>query len=64
MHMTREERLDKALKYWDFEEIARITYERSKNMKIKVKQIKSEETLQRFGNKFFTKEQVKELRSL
>lgn len=33
-------------------------------MKIKIKQIKSEETLQRFGNKFFTKAQVKELRSL
>ena len=61
--MTREERLDRALKYWDFEEIARITYERSKNMKIKVKQIKSEETLKRFGNKFFTKEQVEQIRS-
>lgn len=33
-------------------------------MKIKVNQIKSEETLQRFGNRFFTKKQVKELRSL
>lgn len=30
-------------------------------MKIKVKQIKSEETLIRSGNKFFTKEQVKEI---
>lgn len=27
-------------------------------MKIKIKQIKSEETLQRVGDKFFTKEQV------
>lgn len=31
-------------------------------MKIKIKQIKSEDTLQRFGNKFFTDEQVKEIR--
>lgn len=62
--MTREERLQRALKYSDFYELALLTYEGSKNMKIKVDQIKSEETLQRFGNKFFTKEQVKELRSL
>ena len=33
-------------------------------MKIKVKYIKSKETLQRFGNKFFTKEQVKQIRSV
>lgn len=33
-------------------------------MKIKIKQIKSEEKLQRFGNKFFTQEQIKEIRSL
>lgn len=33
-------------------------------MKINIKQIKSEEILQRFGNKFFTEIQVKELRSL
>lgn len=25
--MTKEERLDRALKYWDFEELARITME-------------------------------------
>lgn len=31
-------------------------------MKVKVKKIKSEETLQRFGNKFFTEEQLKILR--
>ena len=31
-------------------------------MKITIKQIKSEEILQRFGNKFFTKEQVRALR--
>lgn len=33
-------------------------------MKITIKQIKSEEILQRFGNKFFTKEQVKEIRGV
>lgn len=62
--MTRDERLDEALKDWDFYELAKITYERGKNMKIKVDQIKSEETLQRFGNKFFTNEQVKEIRGV
>lgn len=31
-------------------------------MEIKINQIKSEETLQRFGNRFFTKEQLKEIR--
>lgn len=31
-------------------------------MKINIKQIKSEEILQRFGNKFFTKEQLKIIR--
>ena len=62
--MSKEERLQDALKRNDFYELAKLTYERSNNMKIKIKQIKSEETLQRFGNKFFTKAQVKELRSL
>ena len=62
--MTRDERLDEALRKMDFYELALLTYERSKNMKIEVKQIKSEETLQRFGNRFFTKAQVKQLRSL
>lgn len=33
-------------------------------MKVEIKQIKSKETLQRFGNKFFTKEQVKEIRGV
>lgn len=33
-------------------------------MKINIKQIKSEEKLERFGNKFFTKEQVKEIRNV
>ena len=31
-------------------------------MKITINQIKSEETLARYGNKFFTKEQLKEIR--
>lgn len=59
--MTKEERLDEALRTMDFYELAKLTYERSNNMKIKVKQIKSEETLQRFGNRFFTKEQLKQI---
>lgn len=59
--MTRQEKLDEALRTMDFYELAKITYERSNNMKIKVKQIKSEETLQRFGNRFFTKEQLREI---
>lgn len=62
--MTREEKLQRALKYSDFYELALLTYERSKSMKIKVNQIKSEETLQRFGNKFFTEAQVKETRGV
>lgn len=62
--MTKSERLDRALKYGDFYELAKLTYERDNDMKIDINQIKSEETLQRYGNKFFTKEQVKELRSL
>lgn len=32
-------------------------------MKIKIKQIKSEETLQKFGNKFFTQEQLNDIAS-
>lgn len=59
--MTRQEKMDEALRTMDFYELAKLTYERSNNMKIKVKQIKSEETLQRFGNKFFTKEQLREI---
>lgn len=62
--MSKEERLQDALKRNDFYELAKLTYERSNNMKIKIKQIKSEEILQRFGNKFFTEIQVKALRSL
>lgn len=33
-------------------------------MKIKIKQIKSQETLQMFGNKLFTNEQIEKIRSL
>ena len=33
-------------------------------MKIDIKQAKNEETLQRFGNKFFTNEQVKEVQNV
>lgn len=32
-------------------------------MKIKIKQKRSKEVLQRFGNRFFTEVQVKEIRS-
>ena len=32
-------------------------------MRIKIKQIKSEETLEKFGNKLFTQEQLEEIRS-
>lgn len=30
-------------------------------MKIEIKQVKSEETLQRCGNRFFTQEQINEI---
>lgn len=33
-------------------------------MKINIKQIKSEEILQKFGNKLFTKEQINQIRSM
>lgn len=59
--MTRQEKMDEALRTMDFYELAKLTYERSNNMKIKVKQIKSEETLKRCGNRFFTKEQLREI---
>ena len=32
-------------------------------MRVKIKQIKSEETLQRVGNQFFTQEQIDIIRS-
>lgn len=61
--MTRKERLDNALKYMDFYELAKLTYERSGKMNIKVKYIESEQQLERYGNKFFTKEQLAEIAS-
>lgn len=60
--MSRNDRLDRALKNMDFYELAKLTIE-AQPMKIKIKQIKSEETLQRFGNKFFTEAQVEGIRS-
>lgn len=33
-------------------------------MKINIKQIKSQETLQMFGNKLFTQEQINQIRSM
>lgn len=33
-------------------------------MKVEIKQIRSKEILQRFGNKFFTKEQVEEIQNV
>lgn len=59
--MTKQERLDEALKNWDFYELAKITYERSNPMKINVKQVKSEEQLEFHDNRFFTKEQLREI---
>lgn len=59
--MTRKERLDKALKYGDFYELAKLTYERSEPMKVNVKQVKSEEKLELHGNKLFTETQLSEI---
>lgn len=59
--MTKDERLDEALRTMDFYELAKITYERSNPMKIKVKQVKSEEQLEFHGNRFFTQEQLREI---
>lgn len=33
-------------------------------MKIKIKQIKSKETLEMYGNKLFTQEQINQIRSV
>lgn len=33
-------------------------------MKVEIKQIRSKEILQRFGNKFFTKEQVEDIQNV
>ena len=57
--MNRKERLDRALKYFDPYELAKITYERNNEMKIEIKDLTpNTETLTRNGNKFFTKEQL------
>ena len=45
----------------DYYALAKLTMERQP-MKINVMYVKSEEQLQRYGNKFFTAEQVKEIR--
>ena len=47
----------------DYYALAKLTMERQP-MKINVMYVKSEEQLQRFGNKFLTETQVKGLRSL
>lgn len=59
--MSRDERLDEALRKMDFYELALLTYERSNPMKINVKQVKSEEQLELHGNRFFTQEQLHEI---
>ena len=59
--MSRDERLDEALRTMDFYELAKITYERSNPMKINVKQVKSEEQLEFHGNRFFTQVQLREI---
>ena len=59
--MTREQRLDEALRTMDFYELAKITYERSNPMNINVKQVESEEQLEFHGNRFFTQEQLHEI---
>lgn len=47
----------------DYYALAKLTMEKQP-MKINVMYVKSEEQLQRYGNKFFTEVQVKRLRSL
>lgn len=59
--MTRQEHMQEALRKMDFYELAKLTYERNTPMKINVNQVKSEETLEFHGNRFFTKEQLKEI---
>ena len=59
--MSRNEKLDEALRTMDFYELAKITYERSNPMKIKVKQVRSEEQLEFHGNRFFTQVQLREI---
>lgn len=59
--MDKEEKLDKALKYWDFYELAKITYERNNNMNINVNYKPQVEELIHIGNKLFTKEQIRNM---
>ena len=60
--MTKQDRLDKALRTMDFYELAKITYERSNNMKIEVKDLTPEpQELTFSGNKLFTREQLEEI---
>lgn len=60
--MNRKERLNKALKYFDPYELAKLTYERNNEMKIEIKDLTpNTETLIRNGNKFFTQEQLKDI---
>lgn len=59
--MTREQRLNEALRTMDFYELAKLTYERSEPMKVNVKQMKSEEKLELHGNKLFTETQLNEI---
>lgn len=59
--MTKQERLSEALRTMDFYELAKITCERSNPMKIDIEQVKSEEQLELHGNRFFTKEQLREI---
>lgn len=59
--MSKDERLDEALRTMDFYELAKITYERSRPMKIKIEQVESEEKLELHGNRLFTKDQLKDI---
>lgn len=59
--MSRNEKLDEALRTMDFYKLAKITYERSNPMKINVNQVESEEQLEFHGNRFFTQEQINEI---
>ncbi len=60
--MNRKERLDRALKYFNPYELAKLTYERNNEMKIEIKDLTpNTETLTFNGNQFFTKEQLKQI---
>lgn len=59
--MTKDDKLDEALRKMDFYKLAKITYERSNPMKININQVEDEEQLELHGNRFFTQEQLKEI---